>query len=112
MDRNGYIVYDKDNKEVWRRTRSSGEATLDIRGEGGLTDYHIANMLDVIRNGGEQYSPIDEGHKSTLLCHLGNIAQHTGLTLECDPSNGHIVNSEDAMKMWSREYAPGWEVKV
>ncbi len=112
LDRGGYVVYDQDNREVWRRTRTAGEATLDIRGGGGLTDYHIANMLSVIRNGGTQFSPIDEGHKSTLLCHLGNIAQHTGHSLRCDPSNGHIVNSEEAMRMWSREYAPGWEVKV
>lgn len=87
---------------------------MDIRGGGGLTDYHIANMLDVIRNGDsvEQYSPILEGHKSTLLCHLGNIAQHTGETLHCDPSNGHILNSESAKSMWGRTYEPGWEVKV
>ncbi|MDE2730392.1 MAG: Gfo/Idh/MocA family oxidoreductase [Bacteroidota bacterium] len=114
IDRNGYTVYDQDNNEVWKRARTAGEATMDIRGGGGLTDYHIANMLDVIRNGDsvEQYSPILEGHKSTLLCHLGNIAQHTGETLHCDPSNGHILNSESAKSMWGRTYEPGWEVKV
>ena len=114
IDRNGYTVYDQENREVWKRSRTSGEATMDIRGGGGLTDYHIANMLDVIRNGDsvEQYSPIDEGHKSTLLCHLGNIAQHTGETLQCDPANGRILNSEAAQAMWGRTYEPGWEVKV
>lgn len=114
IDRNGYTVYDQDNNEVWRRSRTAGEATMDVRGGGGLTDFHIANMLEVIRNGDsvEQYSPILEGHKSTLLCHLGNIAQHTGEALVCDPSNGHILNSEAAQSMWGRTYEPGWEVKV
>ena len=112
IDRDGYVVYDQDNREIWRRSRATGEATLDIRGGGGLTDRHIRNMLRVIRDDVPQYSPIDEGHKSTLLCHLGNIAQETGRTLHCDPSNGHILGDDDAMKMWARDYEPGWELKV
>ncbi len=113
IDRDGYTVYDQDNEEVWKRSKMSGEASLDIRGGGGLTDRHIANMLQTIRGEGvSQYSPIDEGHKSTLLCHLGNIAQETGRTLHCDPANGRILNDAEAMKMWGRQYEPGWEVKV
>ena len=113
LDRSGYVVYDKDNSEIWKRTRASDqEATLDIRGGGGLTDRHIANFLAVIREGVSQASPIDEGHKSTLLCHLGNIAQITGRALQCDPSNGHILNDEEAMGHWNRTYEPGWELEV
>ena len=52
IDRSGYVVYDQDNKEIWKRSRSasSQEATLDIRGGGGLTERHIANFLEVIRD--------------------------------------------------------------
>ncbi len=110
IDRDGYSVYDQDNREVWKRSRISGEASLDIRGGGGLTDRHIANMFHAIRDGAPQNSPIDEGHKSTLMCHLGNIAQETGRTLHCDPTNGRILDDEDAMKMWGRDYEPGWEL--
>jgi len=46
------------------------------------------------------------------LCHLANIAQRTGRTLNCDPSNGHIVDDKDAMKLWEREYEKGWELRV
>jgi len=112
IDRNGYIVYDQDNNEIWKRTRTSGEATMDIRGGGGLTDRHIANMLQSIRDGVPLNSPIREGQKSTLLCHLGNIAQKTGRTLECDPTNGQILGDEDAMKLWGRDYEPGWEITL
>jgi len=113
IDRDGYVVYDHDNREVWKRSRiSGGEDGLDIRGGGGLTDRHISNMLQAIRDGVPQNSPIDEGHKSTLLCHLGNIAQEVGRSLQCDPANGRILNDEEAMKMWGREYEPGWEIQV
>ena len=112
IDRDGYVVYDQDNREIWKRSRISGEATMDIRGGGGMTDRHIANMLSAIRDGTPQNSPIDEGQKSTLLCHLGNIAQRTGRVLHCNPSNGHILNDDEAMKMWGREYETGWEPDI
>jgi hypothetical protein len=32
--------------------------------------------------------------------------------LNCDASNGRILNDADAMKLWQREYEKGWEVKV
>ena len=43
-----------------------------------------------------------------LLCHLGNIAQTTGRALRTDPSSGHILDDAEAMRLWQREYEPGW----
>ena len=75
---------------------------------------HILNFLDAIRNDRplELNAEIAEGHKSTLLCHLGNIAQRTGRSLKCDPKNGHIRGDSQAMELWGRDYEPGWEPKV
>ena len=53
-----------------------------------------------------------KAHRSTLLCHLGNIAYRTGSTLHTDPANGHIIDNPDAQALWSRDYADGWEPKV
>ena len=55
---------------------------------------------------------IEEAHKSVLLCHLGNIAQKFERSLETDTSNGRIVNDNEAMKLWSREYEKGWEPAI
>jgi predicted dehydrogenase len=75
---------------------------------------HIVNFLEAIRH--EQplslNAEIEKGHKSTLLCHLGNIAHRCGRSLTCDKTNGRIVGDEDAMQLWKREYAPGWEPQV
>ncbi len=40
--------------------------------------YHFNNFIKTIRGEAKLNSPVDEGHKSVLLCHLANIAQRTG----------------------------------
>jgi len=97
---NGYTIHDPKGKEIEKVT---GPASDDV---------HIGNLLAAIRSGKPLNSEIGEGHKSTLLCHLGNIAHRTGRALHCDPKNGHIIGDADAMKLWKREYEPGWEPKV
>ncbi len=75
-------------------------------------DPHLRNFLASIRGDARLAAEIEEGHKSTLLCHLGNIAYRTGHTLNLDPSTGQIKNDPDAAALWSREYRANWEPKV
>lgn len=112
LDRDGYVLYDKKNQIVKEVKASEKAASMDTVGGDQMTAYHIENFLKGIKENAELNSPIDEGHKSVLLCHLGNIAQEMGRTLQCDTSNGHIKNDPEAMEMWSRKYAPNWEPKV
>ncbi len=112
IDRNGYVVYDNDNNEVKRDIRGENVAGLDTRGGGNLTDLHVANFVNSVRGEEHPNAPIEDGHKSNLLCHLGNIAHRTSEVLHCHPRTGHIVGDPDAMRFWSREYEPGWEPRV
>ncbi len=97
----GYTLQDRGGKEI----KKAGS-------KGGGDSVHQTNFLNAIRGTVTLNSPIVEGHKSTLLCHLGNIAHRTGRTLRCDPTNGHILDDPEAMKLWTREYEKGWEPKV
>jgi len=94
--------FDVKNKEIEK-----------IGGTRGDTE-HIVNFLSAIRDDQplSLNAEIEGGHKSTLLCHLGNIAHRTGRTITCDTSNGHILDDSEAMALWQREYEPGWEPKV
>jgi predicted dehydrogenase len=96
----GYKIFDLGNKEI------------EAKGGGGSDSVHVANFLDSIRTHKRPNADIEEAHKSTLLCHLGNIAHRVGRVLNTDPKNGHILADEEATKLWSREYRPGWEPKV
>jgi predicted dehydrogenase len=99
----GYSIYDHGNKVV---KQGGGN---DV-GEG----RHVANFVAAIRNDKplNLNAEIDTAHKSTLLCHLGNIAQRTVGSIECNSATGHIKGNPAAMKLWSREYEEGWEPKV
>jgi len=110
IDRNGYVIFDKNNKVIEEVSSGDANASMDTSGVGGsLNGAHIANFINGILKGEKLNAPANEGAKSVLLCHLGNIAQAKGRSLQIDPRNGRIVDDPDAMKMWSRDYEPGWE---
>ncbi|MDX2037711.1 MAG: Gfo/Idh/MocA family oxidoreductase [Isosphaeraceae bacterium] len=90
----------------------SGKKTLRTTAGKGGDAVHIADFLSAVREKKRPHAEIEEGHKSTLLCHLGNIAHRVGRSLTCDPKNGRILGDAAAAEHWGREYAPGWEPKV
>jgi predicted dehydrogenase len=101
IDENGYQQFDMQNKEVAKVVEKGG-------GEG----EHLANFLECIKTGERPNADIELGHKSTLLCHLGNISQRVNRVLTTDEKNGHILGDDEAMQLWSREYRKGWEPVV
>ncbi len=103
MSNGSYRIYDSRDKLV---KQGSGSTVGD--------NEHVDNFLSAIRNDKplSLNAEIEKGHKSTLLCHLGNIAQRTGRTLNCDPQNGYILDDKQAMHLWGREYEKGWEPQV
>jgi len=107
VDRDGYVVYDQTGKVIREVAAAKPTDALNLVADDEMTAVHIANFVDAVRTGAALHQPIAEGAKSVLLCHLGNIAQSTGRTLRIDAA-GHIVDDADAMKLWQREYAPGW----
>ena len=79
---------------------------------GDLDLDHVGNFFKAIREDVSLNSDINDASISTMLCHLGNMAQDAGHTLQVDTQTGKVLNSEKAMKSWKREYAKGWEPKL
>ncbi len=114
---NAYQVFDNDRQPKLIKEVNADEGIendpQNTMGPGMLLDIgHIENFLNAIRDGGKVRSDILGGHQSVLLCQLGNIAYRTKTAIEVDPENGHILNNAGAMKLWGREYEPGWEIEV
>lgn len=108
----GYALHDRAGEPVEAGTEA-GTTEIGVTGPGFAADRaHLENFLAGIRTGERLRAPIDDGQKSTLLCHLGNIAYRTGRPMRVDPASGRILDDPRAMQLWSRTYAPGWEPSV
>lgn len=112
LSRNAYELFDLDGKLLKTELEEGQSATTDTRGEGNLDVLHVANFLDAIRMDKKQNSPIEDAGISTMLCHLGNIAQNVKRAIKLDPITGKIANDAEAMGYWKREYQEGWEPKL
>ncbi len=96
----GYKTLDLHNKVLDTKSGAGGDAT------------HLANFLQCIRTAERPNSDIEGAHKSTVMCHLGNISQRVGRALKIDSKNGHILDDKPAQELWGRQYRQGWEPKV
>tara|TARA_R110002051_G_scaffold34256_5_gene76385 strand:+ start:3670 stop:4998 length:1329 start_codon:yes stop_codon:yes gene_type:complete len=109
LDRNFYQLYDLDGNLLKEELEGAVSATTNTRGEGQLDVNHIGNFFEGIRQDKSLNADIKDASISTMLCHLGNMAQDAVETLKIDTNTGKIINNEKAMESWKRSYANGWE---
>jgi predicted dehydrogenase len=112
LDRNFYKLFGLDGQPIKFEFEKASSATTDTRGEGLLDLSHVGNFFDGIRKNASLNADIQDASISTMLCHLGNIAQDVGETIRIDTSSGKVLGNEDAMKNWKREYEKGWEPRL
>jgi predicted dehydrogenase len=112
LDRNFYKQFDLQGNSLKFEFEKAQSATTNTRGEGNLDVDHVGNFFDAIRRDTSLHAEINDASISTMLCHLGNMAQDAGETLKIDQKTGKVLNNEKAMKSWKREYAKGWEPKL
>ena len=104
LHRDSWTIYDPAGKKA-----SMGKS--GVAGTGDIS--HIGNFIAAIRGEEELNSPIDEGQKSTMLCHLGNIAYRTNTVVRCDAQTAAVIDNPAAEQLWGRPaYRPGWVVEV
>ena len=87
------------------------EASGMDRGAGG-TDGHFKNFIEAVRKHDASIlnAPIETGHLSSGLAHLGNIAYRMEKVLTFNPQAEKFVNDPEADKMLTRNYRKGYEV--
>jgi predicted dehydrogenase len=91
-------------KEGWQVL--DGKDGLTGVGEpAGIETPHLRNFVDCVKDRTKKCpADIEEGHKSTRLCHLGNIALRTGHTIRFDEKTETITGDAEANKLLGREY--------
>ncbi|MBM3861337.1 MAG: Gfo/Idh/MocA family oxidoreductase [Verrucomicrobia bacterium] len=76
----------------------------------GASINHFRNFLDCVRSRGEPIAPVEVGHCSATLCHIGNIAMRLKRRLRWNPHTEQFVGDDEANRMLSRPYRTGWSL--
>ena len=71
---------------------------------------HIRNFLDCVKSRNEPIEPVEVGHRTASLCHLGNIALRLNKTLKWDPDKECFPDDDEANLMLSRPIREPWRV--
>jgi predicted dehydrogenase len=108
IDRDGYEVYDLSGKKTSEFKVGGHTSTADLVGADTMTDAHFANFIAGIRKGERLHAPVSVGNVAVTMLQLSNIAWFVNRELRLDPTDGHILNDDQAMKYWDRTYEPGW----
>ena len=108
VDRGGYEVYDWNGKKLSEFKASDAAPSSDLVGADSMTSAHFANFIAGIQKGEKLNAPIAVGNISVTTLQLSNIAWEMNRELQLDTANGKVLHDPEAMKLWGREYEPGW----
>jgi predicted dehydrogenase len=108
----GWMKVGDDKAQVYfgRKNEPGPTLTADEKGDSGQA--HFENFIECVRarKSGNLRAPIEEGHLSTTLCHLGNISYRVGRSVKFDGTTERFVGDEEADKLLSRTYRAPYQL--
>jgi predicted dehydrogenase len=70
---------------------------------------HVRNFLDCVKSRQAPISDLASSHRSSVPCHLANLALRLGRTLQWDEAKQDVVADTEASKLLTREYRSPWD---
>lgn len=102
----GYMIFpDYSSYHTFLGAKREPGPSKSVEGNPMMDAEHFRNWLQAVRTrkADELSAEIEQGHKSSALCHLGNIAYRTGRTVEFDPATETFAgNDKEANAMLAR----------
>jgi hypothetical protein len=71
---------------------------------------HVRNFLDSIRSRRDPVEPVEDGHRTATVCHLGNIAMQLKRKLRWDPVKEEFIGDAEAAGMLGRPMREPWRL--
>jgi predicted dehydrogenase len=104
----GYMVLGDDGYKVYEKGDKLVDSAIKPKGRG--ESEHQANFVACIKSRARPNGDIEEGHRSAMFCHLGNIAQRVGRTVRFDADDESIPHDPEAARLLSRTYRDPWNL--
>lgn len=77
-----------------------------------VSPNHYRNFLDCVKSRKDPVEPVEIGHRTASLCHLGNIAMTLHRKLKWDPKKEEILGDAQATKMLSKPMRSPWNYSL
>lgn len=101
----GWMKVGNDKAQVFFGKKNEPGPTLTDEGD-DEEPRHFQNFIDGMRSrqAASLKAPLDEGHLSTTLCHLGNISYRLGRSVTFDGAKERFVGDDEADRLLGRAY--------
>ena len=73
-----------------------------------VSQNHYRNFLDCVKSRQDPIEPVEVGHRTASLCHLGNSAMILKRRIKWDPVKEEIIGDAEAAKMIARPLRAPW----
>jgi len=80
------------------------------RPNGDHRQGHRRDFLDCVKSRTQPITPVEIGHRSATVAHLGNIAMILGRKISWDPQREQILNDPSANRMLGRPMRSPWHL--
>lgn len=74
-----------------------------------VSQNHYRNFLDAVKSRKDGVEPVEIAHRTSMLCHLGNIAMRLKTKIKFDPEREQIIGNDEASAMFSRPLRAPWK---
>ncbi len=72
-------------------------------------DLHVRNFLDCVKSRQRPIADVEDGHYTSVACHLANISFHVGRKIRWDPEKEEILGDREAASYLERPYRKPWD---
>lgn len=106
----GTLIVDREGYQYFPETEGNEAPPPSNKQE----STHWQNFVDCMKSREKPASNIDSMGRTTMLCHLGNIALQSGKTLRWDAKDQDVANRGDVKDCisYEREYRKPWKLKM
>jgi myo-inositol 2-dehydrogenase/D-chiro-inositol 1-dehydrogenase len=84
-----------------------GKPTADYQ---FVSSHHVRNSLNAVKSGQDPIAPVEIGHRSATICHLGNIAMKLKRKIKWDPETEKKITDDEAAAMLNRPTRAPWTI--
>ena len=100
------------DRSGWELTPEDGSPLEPRAQQGRGTGSHMDDFLESVRTRERPVSDIENGHRSTSTCLLGNVAYRSGSTIEWDGERETVVGDPEARDLLSYAYRSPWQLEL